>query len=101
MGDGLTKPRHEWYVEFSSPPESLARAASLLDTAMQARNTYYNDLITGSILAPLTIFPVKPGGFRDYQRSVGKLGGQNKVARLANNRTIADALQPYLSHTLT
>jgi len=94
-------PRHEWYVEFSRPPVSLSKAAGLLDTAMQARNTYYKDLITGSILAPLAIFPVRPGGFRDYQRSVGKLGGQNKVARLANNRNIADALQPYLEATLT
>jgi hypothetical protein len=96
MGDGLAKPRHEWYVEFNRPPESLELAARLLDEAMQQRNTYYKDLIMGAILAPLAILPVRPGGFRDYQRAVGKLGGQNKVARLANNRNIADALTPFL-----
>ncbi|MBI1191982.1 MAG: hypothetical protein GC205_02240 [Bacteroidetes bacterium] len=101
MGDGQAMPRHEWFVEFSKRPDSMVDATALLDRAMQARNTYYKDLVTGSILAPLALFPIRPGGFRDYQRSVGKLGGQNKVARLANNRTIADALQPYLDRTLT
>jgi len=97
MGDGSAKPRHEWYVEFNRPPDSLELAAQLLDEAMQQRNTYYKDLITGAILEPLTILPVRPGGFRDYQRAAGKLGGQNKVARLANNRDIADALGPFLA----
>jgi hypothetical protein len=95
MGDGQRMPCHEWYVEFGRQPDDLEAVSAALDRAMRQRNTYYDDLIRGSILAPLQILPLKPEGFRDYQRAVGKLGGQNKVARLANHREIADALQAY------
>jgi hypothetical protein len=95
MGDGQIMPRHEWFIEFAQLPDNVEIVSDNLNKAMQSRNTYYNDLITGSILAPLAIFPIRPGGFRDYQRANGKLGGQNKVARLANNRVIADSLIPF------
>ena len=59
---------------------------------MQQQNSYYKDLITGKVLQPLKITVVKKEGFKNYMKSVGKLGGQNKVPRLANDRKIADAL---------
>ena len=54
-----------------------------------------HDLITGNILAPLEIKPIRKNGFIEYMKSIGKLGGQNKVPRLSNDRKIADELLPY------
>lgn len=100
MGSGeADPPRHEWYVEFAGgapQAERLVELAARLDGEMRQRNSYYEDLVGGAILAPLRILPLRESGFMDYQRAAGKLGGQNKVARLANHRSIADALQPYL-----
>jgi hypothetical protein len=92
-------PRHEWYVEFAEgvpEAEALEAMALRLDEAMRQRNSYYDDLVRGAILAPLRLLPLRHEGFKDYQRAAGKLGGQNKVARVANHRQIADALQPFL-----
>ncbi|MFZ9700185.1 MAG: GH3 family domain-containing protein [Flavobacteriales bacterium] len=85
-------PRHQWFIEFSSVPENIPEIERFLDTQMQAQNSYYRDLIEGSILRHLEICPVVSNGFTDYMKSVGKLGGQNKVPRLADDRKIADAL---------
>jgi hypothetical protein len=85
-------PRHQWFVEFHRPPENLPAIQLFLDEQMQQQNVYYRDLIQGNILQNLEIRPVAPGGFHTYMRSEGKLGGQNKVPRLADNRKIADAL---------
>jgi len=86
-------PLHEWYVEFSQFPRDLEGFEKELDLHLQKLNTYYDDLISGSILRKLQVKPLKPNAFRDYMKSQGKLGGQNKVPRLANDRKIADALQ--------
>ena len=66
--------------------------AAKLNANLRDRNIYYDDLITGNILQPLKITPVKKNGFIDYMKSIGKLGGQNKVPRLSNDRNIADAM---------
>ena len=66
-----------------------------IDESMQKQNSYYFDLIDGKILQPLKITPIRPGGFQDYMKSIGKLGGQNKVQRLANDRKVADGLQAF------
>lgn len=63
-----------------------------VDVYLRQKNVYYDDLISGSILQSLKIVPVRKNGFIDYMRSVGKLGGQNKVPRLSNDRKIADSL---------
>lgn len=89
-------PHHEWLIEFGRPPADIHAFASVLDNHMRALNVYYDDLITGSILQPLKITPLKPGAFVQYMKSVGKLGGQNKVPRLSNDRKIADGLQGYV-----
>ncbi len=85
-------PYHEWLVEFDNPPADLATFALDVDTRMRAQNIYYDDLITGNILRPLKIKPLRRDAFREYMKSEGKLGGQNKVPRLANDRKIADWL---------
>ena len=85
-------PYHEWFIEFDQEPESIERFAQQLDRSLQAQNSYYFDLIDGKVLQPLKITRVKKDGFTTYMRSIGKLGGQNKVPRLSNDRKIADAL---------
>lgn len=83
-------PYHEWLIEFAKEPKDWEGFCQKLDDNLREINTYYNDLITGKILRPLTITRVKSNGFNEYMKSKGKLGGQNKVPRLANDRKIAD-----------
>lgn len=90
------KSYHEWFIEFDNQPADMAAFAAQVNTNMRAKNIYYDDLITGNILLPLKITPVKKNGFIDYMKSIGKLGGQNKVPRLSNDRKLAEALAPWL-----
>ncbi|MBJ6368475.1 GH3 auxin-responsive promoter family protein [Snuella sedimenti] len=83
-------PFHEWFVEFENEPEDLQAFAKRIDTSLQKQNSYYFDLIKGKVLQPLKITKVKKDGFQDYMKSVGKLGGQNKMPRLSNDRKIVD-----------
>lgn len=85
-------PYHEWLIEFESKPDDLMEMASLIDRQMQDQNSYYKDLIKGKILQPLKITSLPKGCFNEYMRSMGKLGGQNKIPRLSNNRLIADQI---------
>jgi hypothetical protein len=85
-------PFHEWLIEFETKPKNLNDFQYLIDASLQKQNTYYKDLISGNVLRPLKITLVKKDGFRNYMSSIGKLGGQNKVPRLANDRKIADQL---------
>ena len=85
-------PYHEWLVEFDIFPENLQKIEQFLDAEMQRQNSYYFDLIEGKVLQPLKISPLKRDSFHNYMKSEGKLGGQNKVPRLSNDRKIADAL---------
>ena len=85
-------PYHEWFIEFSNPPADLAAFSKKVDKALQKKNIYYFDLIEGKILQPLIIRPLQKDAFVTYMRAEGKLGGQNKVPRLANDRKIADVL---------
>ncbi|MBB6681982.1 GH3 auxin-responsive promoter family protein [Aequorivita sp. 609] len=85
-------PYHEWLVEFSEPPENTEKVVAFLDAEMQRQNSYYFDLIEGKILQPLKVSSLTKDSFQAYMKSQGKLGGQNKVPRLSNDRKIADAL---------
>jgi GH3 auxin-responsive promoter len=87
-------PYHEWLIEFENAPDNLAVFALQIDDAMRKQNVYYDDLIVGNVLRPLVITNVSKNGFQDYMKSIGKLGGQNKIPRLSNDRKIADALNP-------
>lgn len=88
-------PYHEWFIEFENKPSDMENFALAVDNALQKQNSYYFDLIDGKILRPLKITVIKKGGFNSYMKSVGKLGGQNKVPRLSNDRKIADELHKY------
>ncbi|WP_258103749.1 GH3 auxin-responsive promoter family protein [Marinoscillum sp. MHG1-6] len=85
-------PLHEWYVEFASQPNDMAAFEKELDLQLCNKNTYYDDLITGSVLRSLEVINLQRGAFINYMKSIGKLGGQNKVPRLSNDRKIADEL---------
>ena len=89
---GLGLPHHEWFIEFANPPGDMETFSSTLDNALRKLNVYYDDLIKGNILRILRIQPMRKGAFIDYMKSMGKLGGQNKVPRLSNDRKIADEL---------
>ena len=89
-------PYHEWFVEFENEPEDISALAKKIDNSLQKQNSYYLDLIEGKVLQPLKISKVNKNGFQNYMKSIGKLGGQNKIPRLANDRKIADALKPHI-----
>lgn len=91
-------PYHEWFVEFEHVPSNLDEMAQQIDFLMQELNTYYKDLITGNVLRTLIITPISTDGFNSYMRSIGKLGGQNKVPRLANDRKVAEGLEAHKLH---
>ena len=88
-------PYHEWLMEFEKQPENISDFKRLIDTSLQKLNPYYKDLILGKVLRPLEVTIIGKNGFRNYMKSIGKLGGQNKVPRLANDRKIADKLTAF------
>jgi hypothetical protein len=91
------KSYHEWFIEFEQEPADREGFVRSLDLNLRQKNVYYDDLVGGNILMQLQVRTVRKNGFIDYMRSIGKLGGQNKVPRLSNDRVIADALQPFLN----
>jgi len=88
-------PYHEWFIEFERIPSDLSKFSRLIEDSMQKQNSYYLDLLEGNILQPLKITRIKPGGFQGYMRTIGKLGGQNKVQRLSNDRKVAEGLTAF------
>lgn len=94
QGEG--KSYHEWFIEFEDTPSDIQALAERVDNNLRQKNVYYDDLISGNILQQLKITQVQKNGFIEYMKSIGKLGGQNKLPRLSNDRKIADALQPYV-----
>ena len=85
-------PYHEWFIEFENEPNNLEEFALQIDNFMRKQNSYYDDLIVGNVLQTLKITKVAKNGFQDYMKSIGKLGGQNKIPRLSNDRIIVDKL---------
>ena len=88
-------PHHEWLVEFANPPADLEAFRLKLDEQLRNLNVYYDDLISGNILRTLVITRLKRNSFIEYMKSLGKLGGQNKVPRLSNDRKIVEQLSPF------
>ena len=89
--DGRGKCRHQWVVEFSTPPSSLDLFARTLDEALQRVNSDYEAKRHKDItLQRLEVVPARQGLFNDWLKSRGKLGGQHKVPRLCNNRDIIE-----------
>jgi len=91
--EGEELPFHEWFVEFEQEPEDLNKFAEIIDRSLQKQNSYYLDLIEGNILQKLKVTQVPQNAFQLYMKSIGKLGGQNKLPRLSNDRKIADKLK--------
>ena len=87
------KSYHEWFIEFEEIPKDLKKFAQTLDDNLRTKNAYYDDLVKGNILDVLKITPVQKDGFKHYMKSVGKLGGQNKVPKLSNDRLIAEGIE--------
>ena len=85
-------PYHEWFIEFENEPEDFNSFAEALDNAMRKQNIYYDDLIVGNVLKKLVVTKVAKNGFQEYMKSIGKLGGQNKIPRLSNDRNIVETL---------
>lgn len=89
-------PYHEWFIEFEKEPDNMSSFSEKLDLHLRQQNSYYDDLIKGGILQPLKVRTMQPRSFIEYMKSQGKLGGQNKVARLGNDRKIADVLERWV-----
>lgn len=89
-------PYHEWFIEFETPPADMQGFANAVNAYLAQKNIYYEDLIKGNILQTLKITVMKKNAFIEYMKSIGKLGGQNKVPRLGNDRKLADALQQWI-----
>jgi hypothetical protein len=85
-------PYHEWFIEFENEPQDSVLFAEAIDNAMRKQNVYYDDLIVGNVLRKVVVTKVIKNGFQDYMKSIGKLGGQNKIPRLSNDRKIVDLL---------
>ena len=85
-------PYHEWFIDFDKRPDNVSKFSLHLDTEMRNQNLYYDDLISGKILKRLVVTEVIKDGFQKYMKEIGKLGGQNKVPRLSNDRSIVDKL---------
>jgi len=94
----VTEPRrHEWFIEFATPPADPIRFQQVLDDTLRQKNMYYEDLRKGDILAPAQVYSLPANAFREYMKSIGKLGGQNKIPRLKNDRQLADPLMQMLT----
>ena len=93
---GNEKSYHEWFIEFENLPVNMHTFSEKIDNNLRGKNVYYDDLIGGNILQQLKITQVKKNGFIDYMKSIGKLGGQNKLPRLSNDRKIADDLKQFI-----
>ncbi len=85
-------PYHEWFIEFAHAPVNMSRFAELIDAALQKRNAYYKDLITGKVLRPLVIHALSHGAFAAWMKARGMNDAQSKVPRLANDRRYVDGL---------
>ncbi|MCZ2298704.1 MAG: GH3 auxin-responsive promoter family protein [Chitinophagales bacterium] len=96
VAQGKGKSYHEWFIEFENTPTNMNSFIEKVDANLRKKNVYYDDLIRGNILQQLHINCVRKNGFIDYMKSIGKLGGQNKVPRLSNDRKLADELMNFL-----
>ena len=92
-------PHHEWWIEFDKGTNPSDRFSEIVDSEMKNQNIYYKDLVEGKVLQPLRVISVPTGSFKNYMKSIGKLGGQNKVPRLSNNRDFVNGLNKYIKKT--
>jgi acyl-CoA synthetase (AMP-forming)/AMP-acid ligase II len=85
--------RHEWAVEFRSPPPSLDGFARAVDDTLQALNTDYRTKRAGDVgMALPRVVAVAPGSFHRWLAARNKLGDQHKVPRASNQRDVIEAV---------
>jgi len=89
-------PYHEWWIEFDQKPKDIEAFAETIDESLVTQNSYYKDLRVGKMLRAIVIKSLPADSFNAYMKSIGKLGGQNKIPRLSDNRDIAEKLTPFL-----
>lgn len=88
-----TKGHHQWLIEFATPPTDLQTFAATLDRCLTDENSDYQAKRAGNIfLSPLTVTVARQGLFDSWLESTGKLGGQRKVPRLSNDRTLIESM---------
>ena len=90
-------PYHEWFVEFAEPPNNLEAFRLKLDSVMQGGNHLYREMVAARAMRSLKLSLLQPDGFLQYMKSIGQVGEQHKVPRLKNDRSIADAVAPYVT----
>ena len=89
---------HEWLIEFAVEPDSLNCFTSLLDDNLKKVNSDYEAKRSYNLSLGLPVVKSLPKGtFNEWMKSIGKLGGQNKVPRLSNNRAYIDRLQVFIA----
>lgn len=92
-----TRGCHEWLVEFSLPPSDIEAFADTLDKLLQEENSDYQAKRSGGIfLDRLKIKMLPQGTFDRWLSATGKLGGQRKVPRLKNDRSVIDSINRIL-----
>ena len=88
---------HEWIVEFVKPLEHCPEFADRLDAHLKALNSDYEAKRHKDMaLSPPLVHFAPPGTFHRWMRGRGKLGGQNKVPRLANDRVYLEQILPMI-----
>ena len=91
--DTKEKGCHEWIIEFAERPSSIEKFTNVLDSTLRELNSDYDAKRYKDIALHMPIVhQVEPGTFQAWMSSRGKLGGQNKVPRLANNRDYVDSI---------
>ncbi len=91
--DGSNRGGHEWLIEFEKEPTNLNEFTKSLDDALKKLNSDYEaKRFNNMILQPPTIQKLSKGTFHNWLSSKDKMGGQNKIPRLSNNRTFVEEL---------
>jgi hypothetical protein len=99
--DKHAKCRHQWLIEFAKMPDSISRFAAVLDAALKEVNSDYEAKRSKDIaLQSLEVIVARKGLFHDWMKEKGKLGGQNKVPRLSNNRGYMEEMIQLNNHLL-
>lgn len=81
---------HQWFIEFENKPRNIEKFTEILDNSLKEKNQYYANLVNSNIIKSANVIMVPEDTFKKYMKSIGKLGGQNKVPHLSNDRKIAD-----------
>lgn len=89
---------HEWYIEFEKEPNSIESFTAILDESLKSLNSDYEAKRSYNLSLGMPIVRVlKPGDFYKWMEHRKKIGGQNKVPKLSNNRNYVDDISSFLN----